>query len=113
MTVWLWALLPVGVFVATRLANTRLIVPRWRAGRLSSGTAALLVAALRGIIVAALLAAVVLITGLPLTSGLLTAATAGAIYFAIARHSIRRLFERAESSEEPQSGPPAQRLRRP
>jgi hypothetical protein len=94
--VWLWALLPIGMFIGTRVINTRLIVPRWRAGLLGSGSAALLVAALRGLITAALLAAVVLIAGLPLASGLLTAATAGAIYFAVSRHSIRRMFERAE-----------------
>ena len=61
MTVWLWLLLPVAAFFLTRVANTRLIVPAWREGRLSSGTAALAVAALRGLTVVALVAAITLI----------------------------------------------------
>jgi hypothetical protein len=99
MTAWLWLLVPVAIFVVTRLANTRWIVPGWRAGRLGSGAAALLVAALRGLTVATLVVAIVLIANLPTVPGLLTAAAAGGIYFAVARHGIRRMFERAGAAE--------------
>jgi hypothetical protein len=98
--VWLWLLLPIVVFFGTRLANTRLIVPSWRAGRLGSAPAALAVAALRGLIVTSLIAAVVIVAALPLPSGLLTAFTAGAIFFAVSRHPIRRMFERAEGGDD-------------
>ena len=96
MTVWLWALLPVAAFVLTRVANTRLIVPAWREGCLSSGAAALAVAALRGLTVTALVTALTLIGGLPMIPGLLSALAAGLIYFAVTRHSIRRMFDAAD-----------------
>ena len=96
MTVWLWLLLPVAAFALTRVANTRLIVPAWREDRLSSGAAALLVAALRGLTVACLVVAITLIAGLPLVPGLLSAVAAGSIYFAVTRHSIRRMFDSAQ-----------------
>ena len=96
MTNWLWLLLPVAAFVLTRLANTQLIVPAWRDGRLSSGTAALAVAALLGLTVASAIAAIVLIANAPLAPGLFTALAAGAIYFAVTRHGVRRMFERAK-----------------
>ena len=96
MTAWLWLLLPVGAFVLTRLANTRLIVPAWREDRLSSGAAALAVAALRGLTVVALGAAITLIAGLPIVPGLLSSVAAGLVYFAVTRHSIRRMFDAAE-----------------
>jgi hypothetical protein len=95
MIVWLWLLLPVAAFVLTRVANTRLIVPAWREDRLSSGKAALMVAALRGLTVTCLVIAISLIAGLPLVPGLLSAVAAGGIYFAVTRHSIRRLFDTA------------------
>jgi hypothetical protein len=95
MTVWLWLLLPVAVFGLTRVANTRWIVPAWREGRLGSGTAALAVATLRGLTVASLVTAITLIAGLPLTPGLLSALAAGGIYFAVSRHSIKRMFDTA------------------
>ena len=95
MTVWLWLLLPVAAFVLTRVANTRWIVPAWREGRLGSGMAALAVAALRGLTVACLVAAITLIAGLPLAPGLLSALAAGGIYFAVSRHSIKRMFDTA------------------
>ena len=72
MTVWLWLLLPVALFVLTRIANTRLIVPAWSEGRLSSGGAALAVAALRGLTVTALVTAITLVAGLPSIPGLLS-----------------------------------------
>jgi len=96
VTVWLWLLLPVAAFLLTRVANTRLIVPAWREGRMSSGMAALAVAALRGLTVVALVAAITLITALPLVPGLLSALAAGAIYFAVTRHSIKRMFDAAD-----------------
>jgi hypothetical protein len=96
---WLWLLLPVLAFAVTRLANTRLIVPAWRDGRLSAGPAALAVAALRGLTVASAIAAIVLIANAPLAPGLFTALSAGAIYFAVTRHGVRRIFERAGSPE--------------
>ena len=96
MTVWLWLLLPVAAFALTRIANTQWIVPAWRAGRLGSGAAALAVAALRGLTVATLVVAITLIAGLPLIPGLLSALAAGGVYFAVTRHSIRRMFERAD-----------------
>ncbi|HEX5578253.1 MAG TPA: hypothetical protein VFY43_01155 [Candidatus Limnocylindria bacterium] len=96
MTAWLWLLLPVAAFALTRVANTRLIVPAWREGRLSSGAAALAVAALRGLTVSCLVAAITLIAGLPSIPGLLSALAAGGIYFAVSRHSIRRMFDRAD-----------------
>jgi hypothetical protein len=96
MTVWLWLLLPVAAFILTRVANTRLIVPAWREGRLGNGTAALAVAALRGLTVTALVVAISLIAGLPLVPGLLSAVAAGGIYFAVTRHSIRRMFDAAQ-----------------
>lgn len=96
MTVWLWLLLPVAAFVLTRVANTRLIVPAWREDRLSSGTAALMVAALRGLTVACLVVAIILIAGLSPVPGLLSAVAAGGIYFAVTRHSIRRMFDTAQ-----------------
>jgi hypothetical protein len=96
VTVWLWLLLPVGAFVLTRVANTRLIVPAWREGRLGDGAAALAVAALRGLTVTALVVAITLIAGLPPIPGLLSALAAGGVYFAVTRHSIRRMFERAD-----------------
>ena len=92
---WLWLLLPVLAFVLTRLANTRLIVPAWRGRRLASGQAALAVAGLRGVTVASAVAAIVLVANAPLAPGLITALAAGAIYFAVTRHGIRRMFERA------------------
>ena len=95
MTIWLWLLLPVAAFVLTRVANTRLIVPAWRDDRISSGRAALLVAAMRGLTVTALVVAMTLITGLPLIPGLLTGIAAGVIYFVVTRESIRRMFEGA------------------
>ena len=95
MTVWLWLLLPLAAFVLTRVANTRWIVPAWRDDRLSSGAAALMVAALRGLTVACLVIAITMIAGLPLIPGLLSALAAGGIYFAVSRHSIRRLFDTA------------------
>lgn len=95
MIVWLWLLLPVAAFLLTRVANTRLIVPAWREDRLSSGAAALMVAALRGLTVTCLVIAITLIAGLPLVPGLLSAVAAGGIYFAVTRHSIRRLFDTA------------------
>ena len=94
---WLWLLLPIVAFALTRVANTRLIVPAWRAGRLGPGAAALAVATLRGLTVASAIAAIVLIAKAPLAPGLFTAVAAGAIYFAVIRHSIRRMFERATS----------------
>ena len=96
MTVWLWLLLPVALFVLTRIANTRLIVPAWRESRLSSGGAALAVAALRGLTVTALVTAITLVAGLPSIPGLLSAVAAGGIYFAVTRHSIKRMFDNAE-----------------
>ena len=96
MTNWLWLLLPVLAFAVTRLANTRLIVPAWRDGRLSSGPAALAAAALRGLTVSSAIAAIVLVAKAPLAPGLLTALAAGAIYFAVTRHGIRRMFEQAK-----------------
>lgn len=96
---WLWLLLPLLAFAVTRVANTRLIVPAWRDGRLGAGTAALAVAALRGLTVASAIAAIVLIANAPLAPGLFTAAAAGAIYFAVTRHGVRRMFERAGSPE--------------
>ncbi len=96
MTVWLWLLVPIAAFLLTRIANTRLIVPAWREGRLSSGAAALAVAALRGLTVTALVAAITLIAGVPSIPGLLTALAAGGIYFAVTRHSIKRMFDGAE-----------------
>ena len=96
MTVWLWLLVPIAAFLLTRIANTRLIVPAWRDGRLSSGAAALAVAGLRGLTVTALVAAITLIAGVPSIPGLLTALAAGAIYFAVTRHSIKRMFDGAE-----------------
>ena len=92
---WLWLLLPVIAFVVTRLANTRMIVPAWRKGQLRSGPAALAVAALRGLTVASAVAAIVLVAKAPLAPGLITVLAAGAIYFAVTRHGIRRMFERA------------------
>lgn len=96
MTAWLWLLLPAAAFVLTRVANTSLIVPAWREGRLSSGLAAVIVAALRGLTVALLVGAMTLIGGLPVAPGLLTALAAGGIYFAVTRHSIRRMFDAAQ-----------------
>lgn len=96
MTVWLWLLVPIAAFLLTRIANTRLIVPAWRDGRLSSGAAALAVAGLRGLTVIALVAAITLIAGVPSIPGLLTALAAGGIYFAVTRHSIKRMFDGAE-----------------
>jgi hypothetical protein len=96
MTAWLWLLLPVAVFVLTRVANTRWIVPAWREDRLSSGQAAIAVAALRGLTVTALGTAITLIAGLPIVPGLLSALAAGGIYFAVTRHSIRRMFDAAD-----------------
>jgi hypothetical protein len=96
MTGWLWLLLPVAAFVLTRVANTRLIVPAWRDGKLGSGLAAMFVAALRGLTVALVVVAITLGAGLPLAPGLLTALAAGGIYFAVTRHSIRRMFDAAE-----------------
>ena len=96
MTVWLWLLLPVAAFVLTRVANTRLIVPAWREDRLSSGSAALAVAGLRGLTVVALGAAITLIASLPIVPGLLSSLAAGLIYFAVTRHSIRRMFDAAQ-----------------
>jgi heme A synthase len=96
MTVWLWLLLPVAGFVLTRLANTRLIVPAWREDRISSGTATQAVAAMRGLTMVALIAALVLIAGLPLVPGLAFAVAAGGIYFAVSRRSIRRMFDAAQ-----------------
>jgi hypothetical protein len=97
---WLWLLLPFVAFVLTRVANTRFIVPAWRDERLRAGPAALAVAALRGLTVASAIAAIVLIANAPLAPGLFTAVAAGAIYFAVTRHAIRRMFERAGSSED-------------
>ena len=96
MMVWLWLLLPVALFFLTRIANTRLIVPAWREGRLSSGGAALAVAALRGLTVTALVTAITLVAGLPSIPGLLSAVAAGGIYFAVTRHSIKRMFDAAD-----------------
>jgi hypothetical protein len=95
MMVWLWLLLPIGAFLLTRIANTRLIVPAWREGRLSSGAAALAVAAMRGLTVTALVTAITLIAGLPSVPGLLSAVAAGGIYFAVTRHSVKRMFDAA------------------
>ena len=96
MTVWLWLLLPVAAFFLTRVANTRFIVPAWREDRISSGAATQSVAALRGLTMAALVAALVLIAGLPLVPGILFAVAAGGIYFAVSRRSIRRMFDAAQ-----------------
>jgi uncharacterized membrane protein YoaK (UPF0700 family) len=95
---WLWLLLPIVAFALTRVANTRWIVPAWRDGRLASGPAALAVAAMRGLTVASAVAAIVLVANAPLVPGLLTALAAGAVYFAVTRHGIRRMFERAASA---------------
>jgi len=95
VTVWLWLLLPVAAFVLTRVANTRLIVPAWRDGRLGTGWAAAAVAALRGLTVTCLVIAITLIAGLPVAPGLLSAVGAGGIYFAVARPNVKRMFEGA------------------
>ena len=66
MTGWLWLLLPFVAFALTRFANTRWIVPAWRADRLASGPAALAVAGMRGLTVASAVAAIVLAANAPL-----------------------------------------------
>ena len=73
MTVWLWLLLagrPLLPDADRQHAPDR---PAWREGRLSSGGAALAVAALRGLTVTALVAAITLVAGLPSIPGLLSA----------------------------------------
>ncbi len=71
-------------------------MPAWREDRISSGAATQAVAALRGLTMAALVAALVLIAGLPLVPGILFAVAAGGIYFAVTRRSIRRMFDAAQ-----------------
>ncbi|MGH2457041.1 MAG: hypothetical protein ACRDHD_12390 [Candidatus Limnocylindria bacterium] len=95
MTVWLWLLLPAGLLVGGRAWVTRMVVPGWREGFLSETRAAVLVAASRGLTVASMVVAAVMIADLPRAPGLLTAAAVGAIYAAVGWRSIRAMFVRA------------------
>ncbi|HET6380890.1 MAG TPA: hypothetical protein VFH63_07620 [candidate division Zixibacteria bacterium] len=96
MIVWLWLLLPIGALIGSRLWVTRVVVPAWRAERLTDSTAAVLVAISRGLTLLSMVVAAVMIAGLPPVPGLLTAALAGLVYGLVGWRSIRAMFRTAE-----------------
>jgi hypothetical protein len=96
MIAWLWVLLPAGALVAGRLWVTRMVVPWWRADRLTDTSAALLVAVSRGVTLASAVVAVVMIASLPLTPGLVSAGLLATVYGVVGWRSIRAMFRQAE-----------------
>ncbi|HEX2142492.1 MAG TPA: hypothetical protein VHK28_09525 [Candidatus Limnocylindria bacterium] len=96
MSVWLWALLPAAAWIGGRLWVTRVVVPAWRAGRLSDTPAALMVAASRAVMLGSAVAAAVMIAALPVAPALVTAALVGLVYAVVGWRSLRAMFRQAE-----------------
>jgi hypothetical protein len=92
--IWLWIPLVAAALLAGRIAVTRVVVPRWRAGGLSDATAAWLIVTSRALTLILIAMAVVSIVRAPVAPGIVSAVMVGVVYALVARGSIARMLQR-------------------
>jgi hypothetical protein len=95
VTAFWWIIAAVGMLAAGRIVVPRVIVPAWRAGRLSDERAAVLVSLSRGLTIGVIVLAGVNIVGLQLLPGLLTAVAIGLVYSVAGWRAIRHMFRQS------------------